>query len=298
MCIRDSTSTWDVISGTSLGSYGSDWNHYAIVRNGTTWKCYQNGIQTGIDTNITAEPRSDVNTFYIGRRVWSNTTCAKGYIDEFRISKGVARWTSNFTPPARPYSTVNDEFFSDIEKGIVVTDNNDDTNYDVTFTNGVNGLLEDNGQFYYNPNTGTLRVPNLTVQGTTTTVSTVEMQAANAIVFEGATADAFETTLTITDPTVSDKTITLPDATGTVALTSDLYTHPSHPGDDISVDTGVMSSATVISDLDFNVTTDTLGHVTDANGTVSTRTLTLANLGYTGATNANYITDNLSLIHI
>ena len=121
------------------------------------------------------------------------------------------------------------------------------------------------------------------------------MQAANAIVFEGATADAFETTLTITDPTVSDKTITLPDATGTVALTSDLYTHPSHPGDDISVDTGVMSSATVISDLDFNVTTDTLGHVTDANGTVSTRTLTLANLGYTGATNANYITDNNQL---
>jgi len=56
-----------------------------------------------------------------------------------------------------------------------------------------------------------------------------------------------------------------------------------------------MSSATVISDLDFNVTTDTLGHVTDANGTVSTRTLTLANLGYTGATNANYITDNNQL---
>ena len=101
--------------------------------------------------------------------------------------------------------------------------------------------------------------------------------------------------MAITDPTVSDKTITLPDATGTVALTSDLYTHPSHPGDDISVDTGVMSSATVISDLDFNVTTDTLGHVTDANGTVSTRTLTLANLGYTGATNANYITDNNQL---
>jgi hypothetical protein len=38
-------------------------------------------------------------------------------------------------------------------------------------------------------------------------------------VFEGATADAYETTLTITDPT-ADRTITLPDATGTVALTS------------------------------------------------------------------------------
>ena len=65
------------------------------------------------------------------------------------------------------------------------------------------------------------------------------------------------------------------------------YTHPTHPGDDINIDTGVLTGATVISDLDFNITTDTLGHVTDANGTIATRTLTLANLGYTGATNAN-----------
>ena len=40
-----------------------------------------------------------------------------------------------------------------------------------------------------------------------------------SVVFEGATADAFETTLAITDPT-ADRTITFPDSTGTVALTS------------------------------------------------------------------------------
>jgi len=39
------------------------------------------------------------------------------------------------------------------------------------------------------------------------------------LVFEGSTADAFETTLTVVDPT-ADRTITFPDATGTVALTS------------------------------------------------------------------------------
>jgi len=39
------------------------------------------------------------------------------------------------------------------------------------------------------------------------------------LTFEGATADAFETTLTVVDPT-ADRTITLPNATGTVALTS------------------------------------------------------------------------------
>jgi len=74
-----------------------------------------------------------------------------------------------------------------------------------------------------------------------------------------------------------------------------VYSHPSFNGDDINIDTGALTGATVISDLDFNITTNGQGHVTDANGTVSTRTLTLGNLGYTGATNANYITNNNQL---
>ena len=41
------------------------------------------------------------------------------------------------------------------------------------------------------------------------------------IIFEGATADAYETTLAVTDPT-ADRTITLPNASGTVALTTDI----------------------------------------------------------------------------
>jgi hypothetical protein len=43
----------------------------------------------------------------------------------------------------------------------------------------------------------------------------------SSIVFEGATANDFETTVAVTDPT-ADRTITFPDATGTVALTSDI----------------------------------------------------------------------------
>jgi hypothetical protein len=43
------------------------------------------------------------------------------------------------------------------------------------------------------------------------------------ITFEGATANDFETTLTVVDPT-ADRTITFPNATGTVALTSDITT--------------------------------------------------------------------------
>lgn len=52
------------------------------------------------------------------------------------------------------------------------------------------------------------------VVGTENAVSGVS----NGFEFEGATADAYETTLTVTDPT-ADRTVTLPDATGTVAIT-------------------------------------------------------------------------------
>jgi hypothetical protein len=58
---------------------------------------------------------------------------------------------------------------------------------------------------------------NLTVSGTQTVVDTVTMNAANAVVFEGATPDNHETTLTIVDPT-ADRTINLPNQSGTVPL--------------------------------------------------------------------------------
>ena len=62
---------------------------------------------------------------------------------------------------------------------------------------------------------------NLNVEGTTVSVNQTEINVTNAFVFEGATADAHETTLKIAEPT-ADRTITLPDTTGTIALTSQL----------------------------------------------------------------------------
>ena len=49
----------------------------------------------------------------------------------------------------------------------------------------------------------------------------LSIDVSGGIRFEGATADGNETSLTVTDPT-ADRTITLPDASGTVALTSDI----------------------------------------------------------------------------
>jgi hypothetical protein len=54
-----------------------------------------------------------------------------------------------------------------------------------------------------------------------TVTGQILIDTTGSLVFEGATADGFETTLTVADPT-ADRTITLPNDTGTVALTSQL----------------------------------------------------------------------------
>jgi hypothetical protein len=51
--------------------------------------------------------------------------------------------------------------------------------------------------------------------------SSYNVSISKDLIFEGATADSFETTLTVVDPT-ADRTITLPNATGTVALTTNV----------------------------------------------------------------------------
>ena len=98
-----------------------------------------------------------------------------------------------------------------------VTDSTANTNFPVIFHDESNALLDDTGALRYNPSTGQLLVPNLTVAGTTTTVDTVTMEASNAIIFEGATADDHETTLTVIDPT-GDRTIGLPNVSGTLPV--------------------------------------------------------------------------------
>ena len=100
---------------------------------------------------------------------------------------------------------------------VTVADSTANTNFPVVFHDESNALLDDTGALRYNPSTGELLVPKLTVAGTTTTVDTVTMNAENAIVFEGATADAHETTLTIIDPT-ADRTINLPNVSGTIPV--------------------------------------------------------------------------------
>jgi len=106
---------------------------------------------------------------------------------------------------------------------VTITDNEStNENNALVFTaggdlDGGNLGLESDGDLKYNPSTGTLSATNISVTGTLSTVDSVTMSANNAVVFEGATADAHETTLTVVDAT-ADRTITLPNQSGTVPV--------------------------------------------------------------------------------
>jgi len=104
------------------------------------------------------------------------------------------------------------------------------------------------------------------------------------IIFEGLTANAFETTLTVTDPT-ADRTITLPNATGTVALTTDLSQFAATTSAQLA---GIMSDETGSGALVFANTptliapllgTPTSGILTNCTGTASGLTAGLVTNG-------------------
>ena len=68
---------------------------------------------------------------------------------------------------------------------------------------------------------------------------------AGSLVFEGSTVDAFETTLTVADPTTSDKTITLPNVTGTVITTGDTDTVTKDMVDGSLINTNIAANAAI-----------------------------------------------------
>jgi hypothetical protein len=85
----------------------------------------------------------------------------------------------------------------------------------------------------------------------TLTNKTLTSPYVNEILHEG-TADDFETTLAFTDPT-ADRTITFPDAGGTVALTSDIGTLGAQASDSVDIDGGAIDGVTLAANSGITV---------------------------------------------
>ena len=74
------------------------WHHVAIVRNSGTWTLYIDGISVGTSTTGGTYNFTNTIDFLLGQRTGGSYDW-KGYLQDVRFTKGVARYTANFTPP-------------------------------------------------------------------------------------------------------------------------------------------------------------------------------------------------------
>lgn len=96
-------SVQELFTITSAGGLFSvlDWAHVALVRSGSGFAAYVNGVGVGSATYAGALP-SNSSAVSIG--AYSNGAAPfSGYIDELRITKGLARYTANFSPPTEAF---------------------------------------------------------------------------------------------------------------------------------------------------------------------------------------------------
>jgi len=97
----------DGLSGTAVNGSSSvsinTWHHLAFVRRGNVLKLFLDGIQEGGDQAFTGAAHDSASSFSILRPGDENGLYFASRVDEFRMSVGIARWSSNFTPPTRAY---------------------------------------------------------------------------------------------------------------------------------------------------------------------------------------------------
>jgi len=102
--IKDNSPTNSVDLRGDFVAAINTWYHIAVIRGwgGVTnnWAITLNG--TAVVTEMEADDWPNfAAALTIGGR--ADDACLGGWIEEFRVSKGIARWTANFTPPTIPY---------------------------------------------------------------------------------------------------------------------------------------------------------------------------------------------------
>lgn len=96
-------------NGTDYDVHSISWTpavgvvcHIAISRSASILKFFVNGVQAGSDQPLTTSFYASTANLTIGATS-TGANLFSGQISNLRITKGLARWTRNFTPPMRPY---------------------------------------------------------------------------------------------------------------------------------------------------------------------------------------------------
>lgn len=84
----------------------NEWSHLAVSRKGNIWRLFLNGVITATrEFNGNATPSNAVATLIGAYRIGTTgaTGPFHGYVDELRVTKGVARYTENFAVPTEAF---------------------------------------------------------------------------------------------------------------------------------------------------------------------------------------------------
>ena len=87
------------------GSFTANtWHHIALVRSSGTWTLYIDGQSQGTDTTGGSYDFASTTEWTIGSRFIGSSAVEvlTGYLQDLRLSEGLARYTSSFTPPSAP----------------------------------------------------------------------------------------------------------------------------------------------------------------------------------------------------
>jgi hypothetical protein len=98
-------SSWDVANGTGGGIAisTSTWAHIAVTRSGSTITMWVNGVSAGTSTSAASLYYSASVPVTVGGMP-DGTRSLNGNLDDVRITKGLARYTSTFTPSTTAFA--------------------------------------------------------------------------------------------------------------------------------------------------------------------------------------------------
>ena len=197
-----------------------------------------------------------------------------------------------------------------------------DSNNSALTHNGTGDFYIQSDQFYFRSNTGgeiyatatlngvvTLYYDNsakvattsagISITGTVATTGNIELGTSATLIFEGSTANAHETILTVTDPT-ADRTITLPNATGTVITSGDSGSVTSEMIADGTIVSGDIANGTIATvDLsDNSVTSAKIVDGTIVSGDIADGTITGTDIAADTVAEANMADDAIGSVQL
>ena len=186
------TSTDPIITNTDLGS------SQAIFKN----------VAVSGQSTVVADSNNDTLTFEAGSNVTITTNASTDTIT-------IASTDTNTT-----YDLTNTSISGGSSINLVPSSGGTDS-INITGTTNEIEVTHSSGGIQIGLPNDVVIAGNLTVVGTTTTNNVETVSTSNGVIFEGNAADGNELTL-LAGTLTGDRTVTLPDATGTIALTSDI----------------------------------------------------------------------------